>query len=58
MHPHVPASRLHGLPDGYKLRASGFRLVYQVHDKVLVVTVIAVGKREKRLVYLAAKKRL
>lgn len=39
-HPHVPASRLHGLPDCYKikLRASGFRLVYQVHDKVLVVT--------------------
>jgi mRNA interferase RelE/StbE len=60
MHPHVPASRLHGLPDGYKikLRASGFRLVYLVHDKVLVVTVIGVGKREKRLVYLAAKKRL
>lgn len=58
--PHVPASRLHGLPDCYKikLRASGFRLVYQVHDKVLVVTVIAVGKREKGLIYLAAKKRL
>ncbi|WP_426690056.1 type II toxin-antitoxin system RelE family toxin [Rhodanobacter ginsengiterrae] len=41
-----------------KLRASDFRLVYQVHDKVLVVTVIAVGKREKGLIYLAAKKRL
>lgn len=60
VHPHVPASRLHGLPDCYKikLRASGFRLVYQVHDKVLVVIVFAVGKREKGLIYLAAKKRL
>jgi len=59
-HPHVPASRLHGLPDCYKikLRASGFRLVYQVQNEVLVVTVIAVGKREKGLVYLAAKKRV
>jgi mRNA interferase RelE/StbE len=59
-HPHVPASRLHGLPDCYKikLRASGFRLVYPVQDKVLVVTVIAVGKCEKGLIYLAAKKRV
>jgi mRNA interferase RelE/StbE len=48
------------LPDCYKikLRASGFRLVYQVQDKVLVVTVIAVGKREKGLIYHAEKKRL
>lgn len=48
------------MPDCYKikLRASGFRLVYQVHGKVLVVTVIAVGKRENGLIYLAAKKRL
>ena len=59
-HPHVPADRLHGMPDCYKikLRASGYRLVYQVQDKVLVVTVMAVGKREKGLAYLAAGKRL
>lgn len=59
-HPHVPASRLHGLPDCYKikLRSSGYRLVYQVQDKVLVATVVAVGKRERGLAYLAAKKRL
>ena len=59
-HPHVPAAHLHGLPDCYKikLQASGYRLVYQVQDKVLVVTVVAVGKREKGLVYLAAKKRV
>ncbi|MGN2244262.1 type II toxin-antitoxin system RelE/ParE family toxin [Frateuria sp. GZRR33] len=59
-HPHVPAARLHGMPDCYKikLRASGYRLVYQVQDKVLVVTVVAVGKRERGLAYLAAKERL
>ena len=58
-HPRVPSARLHGLPDCYKikLRTAGYRLVYQVDDKVVVVTVIAVGKRDKGLVYLAAKKR-
>jgi mRNA interferase RelE/StbE len=57
--PHVPSARLHGLPDCYKikLRAVGYRLVYQVDDKVVLVTVIAVGKRDKGLVYLVAKHR-
>lgn len=41
-----------------KLRASGYRLIDQVHDKVLVVTVIAVGKPDKGLAYLAATKRV
>jgi mRNA interferase RelE/StbE len=58
--PRVPSARLHGLPDYYKikLRTVGYRLVYQVHDKRVVVTVIAVGKRDKGLVYLSAKKRV
>jgi mRNA interferase RelE/StbE len=58
-YPRVPSARLHGLPDCYKikLRTVGYRLVYQVDDKVIVVTVIAVGKRDKGLVYLAAKNR-
>ena len=32
--PRVPAARLHGMPDCYKikLRTVGYRLVYQVHD--------------------------
>ncbi|HEU4772919.1 MAG TPA: type II toxin-antitoxin system RelE/ParE family toxin [Lysobacter sp.] len=57
--PHVPSARLHGLPDCYKikLRAAGYRLVYQVEDTVLLVTVIAVGKRDKNLVYRAARMR-
>ena len=58
-HPHVVSARLHGLPDCYKikLRSVGYRLVYQVDGKVMLVTVIAVGKRDKGLVYLAATKR-
>lgn len=58
-HPRVPAARLRGLPDCYKikLRAAGYRLVYQVDDVVVVVTVIAVGKRDKGIVYRAAGSR-
>ncbi len=58
-HPHVPSARLHGLSDCYKikLRSVGYRLVYQVDDKIVLVTVVAVGKRDKGLVYLAATKR-
>lgn len=58
-HPHVVSARLHGLPDCYKikLRAAGYRLVYQVDDKTVLVTVVAVGRRDKGLVYLSATKR-
>jgi mRNA-degrading endonuclease RelE of RelBE toxin-antitoxin system len=34
-----------------KLRSAGYRMVYRVMDEVLVVTVIAVGKRERGDVY-------
>ncbi|AZD23027.1 mRNA interferase RelE [Pseudomonas chlororaphis subsp. aurantiaca] len=40
-----------------KLRTAGYRLVYRVVDEVLVVTVIAVGKRERGSVYQQASKR-
>ena len=58
--PHIPNSKLSGMPDCYKikLRASGFRLVYQVKDSVLIVIVVAVGKRERSKVYNEAKRRL
>ncbi len=54
--PHVPASRLTGMPDCYKikLRNAGYRLVYQVREKEVVVSVIAVGKRNRNLVYKVA----
>ena len=59
-HPRVPSARLHNLPDCYKikLRTAGYRLVYQVNDKVVVVTVIAVGKRDKLKVYRTASERV
>jgi len=55
-HPHVPASRLRGFANHYKikLRSSGYRLVYEVVDKEVYVLVIAVGKRNKDSVYKKA----
>ena len=41
-----------------KLRAAGYRLVYQVFDERVVVVVVAVGKREDSTVYRKAGKRL
>lgn len=57
--PHVPASRLHGFENHYKikLRASGYRLVYEILESEIVVLVVAVGKRDKDLVYKKASKR-
>lgn len=59
-HPRVPSAALHGARDLYKikLRAAGWRLVYQVDDGVITVTVIAVGKRDRNQVYAAALARL
>ncbi|ASN87012.1 MULTISPECIES: type II toxin-antitoxin system RelE family toxin [Pectobacterium] len=59
-HPHVPANRLHGMADCYKikLRSAGYRLVYQVLEHEIVVLVLAVGKRERSEVYKTAKDRL
>lgn len=58
--PRIDSSRLNGMKDCYKikLRRAGFRLVYQVRDKELVVVVVAVGKREKNFVYKQAIKRV
>ncbi len=57
--PRVPASRLSGHQDRYKikLRSAGYRLVYEVRDTELIVVIVAVGKRERNAVYLAAAKR-
>ncbi|HEV2569191.1 type II toxin-antitoxin system RelE/ParE family toxin [Sphingomonas sp.] len=46
--PHRPAARLHAMPDCYKikLKDSGYRLVYRVIDRVVVVQVVAIGKRD------------
>lgn len=57
--PRVPSAKLSGHPDRYKikLRSIGYRLVYEVRDKQLVVLVVAVGKRDKNAVYKAAEGR-
>lgn len=58
--PRVPADRLHGLSDCYKikLRKAGYRLVYRVFDDRIVVQVIAIGKRERDEAYKQAAKRI
>jgi mRNA interferase RelE/StbE len=57
--PHVPADRLHGAKNRYKikLRSSGYRLVYEVRDMELIIAVVAVGRRERNSVYRATAKR-
>lgn len=57
--PRVPASRLSGRQDRFKLklRNGGYRLVYEVRDGEIVIVVVAVGKRERNAVYKAAAQR-
>jgi len=57
--PKIPSARLHGAKERYKikLRNAGYRLVYQVNDRELLVLVVAVGKRERNEVYKAADRR-
>ena len=59
--PHVPGSLLHReLAGCYKIKLlkHGYRLVYLVEDKVLVVLVLSVGKREDSEAYMTAAKRI
>lgn len=59
--PHVPGGELHGpLAGCYKIKLlrQGVRLVYSVEDDHLLVTVIAVDKREDGVLYHAAVGRL
>jgi mRNA interferase RelE/StbE len=54
--PRIESDKLRELSDCYKikLRAIGYRLVYEVIDDRLVVTVIAVGRRDKSKTYESA----
>ena len=59
--PHVPGGELHGELAGcykIKLRQQGVRLVCSVEDDHLLVTVVAVDKREDGVVYQSAVARL
>jgi len=57
--PRIPSAKLSGHPDRYKikLRAVGCRLVYEVQDELILVTVMAVGRRDKQAVYRMADTR-
>jgi len=57
--PRNKASQLRGFKDVYKikLRSVGYRLVYEVNDNEIIIYVIAVGKRERGLVYSKAEER-
>ena len=57
--PRVASAKLSGHADRYKikLRSAGYRLVYQVFDAEVVVSVIAIGKRENSDVYSLASDR-
>jgi mRNA interferase RelE/StbE len=57
--PRIASARLHGAKERYKikLRNAGYRLVYEVRDREVLVLVVAVGKRERNEVYKAAEGR-
>lgn len=59
LNPRNKASQLSGFKDVYKikLRSVGYRLVYEVDEKEIVIYVIAVGKRERGIVYSKAESR-
>jgi mRNA interferase RelE/StbE len=58
--PHVDSARLSGMANCYKikLRAAGYRLVYRVDDGTVTVIVVAVGRRDRNLVYKIAAGRM
>ncbi len=58
--PRVTSAALSGMPDCYKikLRQAGYRLIYRVDEKVIFVTVLAVGRRDRDEAYKKAHQRL
>lgn len=59
LNPRNKASQLRGFKDVYKIKLSsvGYRLVYEVNDKEIIIYVITVGKRERGIVYGKAETR-
>ncbi|MBX3629672.1 MAG: type II toxin-antitoxin system RelE/ParE family toxin [Nitrosomonas sp.] len=58
--PHVSSAALSGAKNTYKikLRQLGYRLVYTVDDRIITVTVITIGKRNRNEIYDIALSRL
>lgn len=46
--PHIDAARIQGYKNHYKikLRAVGYRLVYEVEEKKITIYVVCVGRRD------------
>ena len=56
-----PAHALHGFPAGYykiKLKKAGLRQVYNYDGEHLTILVIAVGRRQRNIVYEVAQARI
>lgn len=51
VNPHIPIKRLSGFGDRHiykiKLQNLGYRLIYEVCDNDVVITIITVGRRDK-----------
>lgn len=46
-HPRPPGTRkITGEDDAYRIRVGDYRIVYEVHDRVLIVYVVRVGHRK------------
>ena len=58
--PCIQSAKLRNSENRYKikLRQVGYRLVYEVVNQTITVTVIAIGKRDRDEVYKAAAKRV
>ena len=58
--PRITSAKLSGSNELYKikLRQAGYRLVYEVNNEIVTVTVISVGKRDKGSVYKTAISRM
>ena len=59
INPSVPSSQLFVFENHFKikLKASGYRLVYEVIEDELYILVIAIGKRSKNIAYKKARTR-
>jgi mRNA interferase RelE/StbE len=45
--PRPPASRPLVGRDGYRVRVGDYRIIYQIHDEILLVVVVALGHRRE-----------
>ena len=58
--PHIASARLKGHPGAYRIKArsAGYRVIYKVQDNILIVFVVAIGKRERGEVFDTGLRRL